>query len=638
MRPKKSNTVFSPEALKEREYYRNHRLEYFRDCLRVKDRLGTGIVPFDPLPGQRALMKLRDDAEAFYREVEEAVGEQYRRPISVQVLKARRGGFSTLIEAEMFHFCELNPGVNGLVVAHQQTNASNVAQISRRFEQQFPDEMKFLKIQIPKMGDELEWGDVDGKVWDSRIIIATASSKNFARGYDFSFVHLSECAHYQNSDAIAAAKDAAQFAKIIYEESTASGMDPYFYRSWENARSLADVRSHWRKHGTFPDGWNGKLRFFWSWWEDDVYRIPLTEQQKIVIMNDLSEVEAEGVTKYGWDAEQIEWRRRKIAGDCSEQTQMDPEDYFRQEYPSNPDEAFVMSGNAVYPADKLVKMSLAKHRVHKHGSLIADGVIKASKQREPASTGVVLWKEPKPGHQYVIGCRSAEGLKHTDYSVVIVFDRGNGDFLDEVACYRGQKTGLELGDIAAWLGYMYHGAYIIPEATRPATAQRLVQIGYPYVHVRKNEEKVGAVLSAPTQFSPGFKAYRHLYEMILDHSQDAFRKEQVFLKSQWCIREHMMFVNLDGDRKAPSGETDDGVICTAMAVYAHRMAAPKLIVPEDMRRGEPFQTPEGAKSLYERQLLEDIKKKKERSDRANRRRIKTRERRSAARLEDLFRK
>jgi len=611
-RKQKTNISFDQEAEIERAYYEKNRLAFFRDCLRVKDREGTGLIPFSPLPGQLALMRLRDNIEKFHAEISKEIGETYKRPISIQVLKARRGGFSTLIEADMFHFCEFHKGVNGLVVAHQNSNADNVAQISRRFEQQFPKEKAHLKIPIPKMGEVLEWGEVEGQLWDSRILIATAASKNFARGFDFSFVHLSECAHYPNPDAVASAKDAAQFAKVIYEESTANGMDPYFYQSWQNALHLSQVRDHWKKHGTLPENWNGKYKFFWAWWQDPAYRTPLTTTQADSIMETLTDIELDGVQKFAWSAEQIEWRRRKIAGDCSEQTLMDPESYFDQEYPSNPEAAFISSGKSVYPTIYLSELTRKSRglRPKLHGYIKGfdrDGaIIQKPKKDSHAESPVIIWEHPRPGDQYVIGARTAEGLKHTDYSVVKVFNRTNGKHLREVASYRGQSTGIELADICLWLGYKYNTAFIIPEALIPTLAQRLVAKRYPYVYLRRNEEKIGGEL-AKDNFVPGFKCWRTNKQMVIHHSQDAFRKEEIEIKTPWSIGEHIQFVNIDGNMQAPHGETDDGVICTALAVFAHRNAAP----PINPKKPKRVMTEND-------RLMAAINKKKERSMRKNR--------------------
>jgi hypothetical protein len=625
----KLNVTFTPDQLELREHYAQSRRAYYRDCLRIRDRTGEGIIPFVPNPGQEALERLRDRIEAFHQEVASFITEQTgqaarREPVRMMILKARRVGFSTDIAAQMFHYCEHNKGKNGLVVAHLQPNANNIVQISRRFFQQFPKELADLKIPMAKESDELEWGDVDDQPWDSRIIIATAGSKNFARGFEFNSVHLSECAHYKNPDAIAAAKDAAQYADYIYEESTANGMDPYFYVGWQSALTLSEVRDYWNEHNAFPEDWNGKYRFFWAWWQDAAYHVPLTHNQKERVLNSLTPSEKDGVTKFNWSAEQIEWRRRKIAGDCTEQTQMDPEDYFRQEYPSEPDEAFVTSGKTVFPALYLsgLQTKAKKNKPKFHGMVKgysgSDLILQKSRNDMPFSSPLVLWTKPKPEHQYVVGARAAEGLKHTDFSVAIVLDRTNGTILREVACYRGQATAIELAQICAWLGQKYNNAWVIPEASMPTLSKHLIKVKYSYVYQRKNEERVGES-GIKDVFTPGFKAWRANRHMVLNHSQDAFRKEEIDIKSMWLVKEHLAFMNVDGAMQAPSGTTDDGVICTGLAVWAHREWAPKVVTPSDLVEGNPFKEPEDAMTAYERDILEAVKKKKAKSMRMNRR-------------------
>lgn len=641
MPPKaKTSIYFTPEQKSRRELYKQDRRRYYKDALRLKDREGKGHVPAMLYPGQEALERLRDEIEKFHKEIADSIGEDIRpEPVRIQILKARRGGFSSDIALQMFHYAEHNPGKNCLVVAHMKTNAGNIAQISRRFQQQFPAELAEIKIPLFKESDELEWGMVEDKPWDSRIIIATASSKNFARSYDFSFVHLSECAHYDSPDAIASAKDAAQFAEFIYEESTANGMDPFFYKSWQGAKYFGEVKAHYLKHKTFPPDWNRKYRFFWAWHQDHGYQIPLTPEQKRDILGDLTETEKNGIIHYNWTPEQIEWRRRKIAGDCSEQTQMDPEDYFRQEYPSSPEEAFVTSGSSVFPTLFLSNMELNHVKPNFHGSILGfdsnGAILKKSENDKPDSSTLVIWEQPKEQHQYVIGTKCATGLKHTDYSVAIVFDRTNGNFLREVACYHGQSTGIELGDIASWLGFKYHSAFIIPESSKAATAQRLASNRYPYLYIRRNEEIVGDKGDPLVKFTPGFKATMANRDMILDHAQDAFRKEEISIKSKWAIREHIIFKNEDGTKMAPAGENDDAVIAVALAVYAHRKAAPPVIPIEE--EGTKASYNEKALNNQERKIQEAIAKKIRKSERVNRQKIRLRERNAKQRLRDLFR-
>lgn len=590
-RKKGSTSIYFDEEVEEvRKHYRDNRLDYYRDCLRIRDRTGKGIVPLQLNAGQLAMERLKDRIEKFHaavaKDIEEQTGKETRpEAVRMVVLKSRRVGFSTAIAAQMFHYCEFNKGKNGLVVAHLQPNANNIVQISRRFQHQFPKEYAHLKIPMGKESEVVEWGEVEDQPWDSRIIIATAASRNFARGFEYNFVHLSECAHYSTPDAIASAKDAAQFADYIYEESTANGMDPYFFESWENAMHIGEVEDFYRKNGYLPTNWNGKYKFFWAWWQDPECRTPLTQLQREKVLEDITEKEMEGIKKWGWEAEQIEWRRRKIAGDCSEQTQMDAEDYFDQEYPSSPEVAFITSGKTVFPTPQLVHMR-GKGRPKFHGSILGwnggDAILKSSGRDSWDSDPLLIWDDARKGRKYVIGARTAEGLKHTDYSVAIVMERSTSGRLKEVACYRGQSTGIELGEICEWLGKKYNMAYIIPEAMIPTLALHLVKKRYPYIYHRRNEEKVGGA-DSKDRFVPGFKCWRTNKQMVIHHSQDAFRKGDVRLFSKWAVDEHIAFINIDGEMQAPSGSTDDGVIVTGLCVFADRNSAPPLTEEREAR-------------------------------------------------------
>jgi len=486
--------------------------------------------------------------------------------------------------------------------------------------QQFPKDKEHLKVPMGKMGTEIEWGSVDGKPWDSRILIATASSENFSRSFDYNFVHLSECAHYENPGAVAAAKSAASFADYIYEESTANGMDPYFYPSWQNALYFNEVKAHWKKEKTLPPHWNGKYRFFWAWWQDVDYKVHLTPKQADSIMDTLTETEALGHQMHKWTAEQIEWRRRKLADECSNQVKMSPENYFKQEYPSSPDEAFINYGSAVFDQICLVEMETrAKLMVPQNHYLIrgcgdnGPNLIQSS-QRTADNSEFLIWEEPKETHHYIIG---TDVLEHSgdDYSVALVFDRLNGVEMREVAAYRGKFTGIELGDLCFWLGWKYNTAYIIPYANVISTAQQLINRGYPHIYQRKNEELVGDRQQSST-FSPGLKIWKNTRKMVMDHSQDAFKKNQVELQSQWLIREHRIYSNRDGIYAPPVGETDDGIVAVSLAVFGQRSAAPKITTPADLLPP----VPEKRKlDPHEQSILDAVAKKIKKSERMNRR-------------------
>lgn len=64
---------------------------------------------------------------------------------------------------------------------------------------------------------------------------------------------------------------------------------------------------------------------------------------------ELTEDELELKAKYGLDDEQLQWRRYTIRNDCGGDSRQ-----FEQEYPSEPDEAFLLSGESIFD-NKFIK-------------------------------------------------------------------------------------------------------------------------------------------------------------------------------------------------------------------------------------------------------------------------------------------
>ena len=152
--------------------------------------------------------------------------------------------------------------------------------------------------------------------------------------------------------------------------------------------------------------------------------------------------------------------------------------------------------------------------------------------------------------------------------------------------------------------------------------------------MRKNEEKIGDGSVVRTTFIPGFKYIGTNKDILLDLSQNAFENEEVFLKSKWSIQEHIVFSHIEDERRAPDGETDCSVVCTGMAVFAHKQAAPKVITPRDLSLEEENNIP--PETMQERKVWEAIKKKKKESLKKNNDVLKKRELNSRVKLQNLF--
>lgn len=80
--------------------------------------------------------------------------------------------------------------------------------------------------------------------------------------------------------------------------------------------------------------------------------------------------------------------------------------------------------------------------------------------KAPAIPGLIIFTEPQPGHQYVIGVDPAEGNPTSDDSALTVLDKDNGE---EVASLAGKFQPATIGSHADEIGRYYNGAGILVE-------------------------------------------------------------------------------------------------------------------------------------------------------------------------------
>lgn len=631
---KREITEEEEEVIKKiRAVYKNNRRSFFKDCLKIKHRDTLQSVPFVLNHAQESLLKLIENIEAFNEERKAAWVRTHAKPgetvvdetpaldINILVLKQRKGGISTFVQAVAYHLCEFFPDTHVMCMAHRGENAAYIASIAGSFDLKFPESDLEFRIPINRNSDQIvEW---DPK-WGSMIaVLSGGASEGVARGKSFDMLHISEVAHFAAPDAISAAKNASMPGALIIEETTAKGIDHSFYGSWQRAMYYEEIIGHWRQHNRTPADWNGKFKFFWGWHQDPGYTTPLTTEEATYLETSLSDYEREIRPQYSLTLGQLEWRRRTIATKCSEQTQMDPEDFFRQEYPLNELEAFVTSGNRVFSEARLIELERQARdiRPKSHGRMmfVDDGgvIYQPSNSSNYRFSQMVFWENPIPGRQYIIGIDTAEGLEHGDYTVCGVWDRTDGSRLVEAARFRGKLAPHLTGDLAVWLGRKYNNAYLIPEAnnTGAATVQRIVrELRYEYIYHRLNEERVGG--DAPDDsFTAGWKTYKHTKPLLIAQAQSILREGNIIIKHLDAIHEWRIYQNEDGKFNAPPGAHDDCTMADAFAIYAHRVAAPPVVLVKS--KEETPWTPEKWQELYQEKISQLVKRKKERSRKRN---------------------
>lgn len=367
--------------------------------LLIKTKPGPGqpskLAPFDPNWAQRLV---HSKAEAQLA----ATGR-----IRILVLKARQLGISTYVAGRIYQGCTLWSHRRGLVLADEVDRAAEIFSIYERFEANAVLSPPRASAQKRR---ELSW------TTDSRLTVETARDVDTGRGSTLDYVHASEFASYPYpEDVLAGLLDAMPAdAGEFWIESTAKGVGNAFHEMW-----LAAVagESEW-------------MPIFLPWFLDPGYQLPLDDEQEAELIATADAWEREAMeTGLPFEGElvkltpsQLAWRRRKI------REKGDPR-IFRQENPSTPEEAFLVSGSPYFDEEAVADMFRHAVAPARRGSFVQIG---GGLVLRPSERGFVrLWEEPDPHGHYVIGVDTAEGRLSTGRDASLSDaqnERGGRDF------------------------------------------------------------------------------------------------------------------------------------------------------------------------------------------------------------------
>lgn len=224
-------------------------------------------------------------------------------------MKARQLGFSTYLQAELFRK-ETTRTYTTITLAHDADTTSKLRIMADRFWENFAGEQPKRKYANASMTTYPQH--------DSVATIATAGSINTGRGDTYSEMHGSEVAFWKDAESIVSG--AMQGGDpIVTLESTPNGAQGYFYDLCMEAMRGDSI---WKLH-------------FYPWWWDDSYKEQLAKNEILTYDDE----EQKLVNQYRLTPEQIKWRRKK---------KKELKHLFKQEYPEDIIECFLMSGNSYF--------------------------------------------------------------------------------------------------------------------------------------------------------------------------------------------------------------------------------------------------------------------------------------------------
>lgn len=508
-------------------------------------------------------------------------------PVRIIVVKARQVGISTGISSLVYHHTATRRLITSLVTSHDLDSSNNIygmyrmfydhtdpvlrpmTKYSNRKELLFENPNDVLRVKAPGLG--------------SRILVDTSANTKVGRSFTLQNCHLSEVAYMENPEELMiGVEEAVPFlpGTSIFMESTANGMGDFFHKRCEMA----------------AQGKGAYKLVFVPWFWEPGYSVPTNEVRVTRICdhdkddygNEKVLADSLGVTR-----EQLQWRRNKIDNAFDGNVQK-----FFQEYPSTWQEAFIFSGQPMFPVRTLLAMKEQCPNPKYQADVVWNRERKFHK-RVADKGSLSVWKEPVEGETYVIGVDIAEGIIGGDNSCVDVVDvRGS----EQVAQWCGLMAPEDLAFVVYFLGKWYNDALVGPEINNHGltTVVQLQKLHYWNLYRRIAFDKTTRVRKNVV----GWKTTSVTKPLMIDGLRQAIREGDLLVNSVETIKEMLTYVKLDnGQLGAASGQKDDRVVALAIAVEMSKQAFVRSKIVASKARGLTMEEASRmADSLHEQQL------------------------------------
>lgn len=435
------------------------------------------------------------------------------------VLKARQLGVSWLAAMYALWVAIRRPGQSVLLISHRQADAdkllAKVAYIYERLPAWKPRALvATTSIRFPDIGSEIE---------------SMPATANIGRSRTVSLVVLDEHGHQPFARQILLAVAGATEAGQIVSLSTANGLGALHSQLFIASKGDQPLAPMQLPDGTplplrvtrdvGPNGWRGIFVPFSAHPEHDAA---------------------------WWASKRIELEQLSDAE-------------FIQEHPRDDIEAIQVTGRPVFRPEDIARATKAIE-IGAHGE-----------------SGLTIYRQPQPGHIYLIGADVAEGLEQSDWSSATVLDRDSGE---QVAQLRGR-----------WTPDIY--AARLDRLARMFAAKRGAGDRTPVIlAVERNNHGHAALLRLGQLITPdaGYTLYRakdrrlgwvtdrKTRPVLVDQLEAALRTEFLVLHDAGTVEQFSTFHwNDDGKPEAQEGYHDDDVIAAGIAIQIRRTAFGRIL-------------------------------------------------------------
>lgn len=446
------------------------------------------------------------------------------RPRRFIILKARREGITTFEMAHSFWTLANNANQRIIMLGHEDKQTETMFRIATLFYDRLPEDVR------PKRLTAANKRDMNFTILHSLMTIATAGSRGAGRGDTLSKFHWAEVAWSCNGDnqmqrtLLSGLSEAASHGEAVLE-STPNGVGDMFHEKFKDAMA---GKGDW-------------TALFFTWWDDPTYTVRLNMDQAQEVRATLTEEEVALAQAHRLTLGQIAWRRKQM----DELGRL-----FPQEYPEDPELCFLASGSCYFSKEFINKLLAATP--------------------EHAETGLVKFKEPEPGHKYVVGADSSEGIEGGDYAVAKVIDATTEE---EMALFRDHRKPEDFAFELVELAKLYNNALIVPEKNNHghSTINTLVNVlGWENVYHYLDYDPVLRKSVPRTGWDTNGKTRPVMLSALREHVEKGWLK----VHDRVLLGECRMFGPNDttGKIEALAGGHDDDIIATACAIQGRDQA------------------------------------------------------------------
>ena len=211
---------------------------------------------------------------------------------------------------------------------------------------------------------------------------------------------------------------------------------------------------------------------------------------------------------------------------------------------------------------------------------------------DPIIEDTWIWKEPIPGHRYLmsIDCSRGDAADRTAIEILDLdgIDDDGTPCLEQVLEYHGKMTGDVIGELAYKYGMMYGEAFTVIDCiggTGDACLLMMMRLGYKNLYYDDPELKVytmqrdaSSIQPTPDGKLPGFHSSSVRFQM-LTYFANMVKTNQIKIRSKRVIAELDTWIYKGTAARIDhqDGCHDDTLTCLAMAVFVMNFSMKKFL-------------------------------------------------------------